>query len=204
MSATNSKPYRSYFRIAGATGTAKTSLLHALAACGAQVLDLEGLARHRGSVLGRDGPQPSQKDFDSKLLAEFDRFDPAVPIWIEAERNRIGNLYMPLALWAMMRTADGVVVRMPIDARVRHLLTECSHLQSDAERLKAILKPLVSRRGSRQISQWENLIDADRWQELVASLLAVHYDPAYAESARLCHPQIVREVMLEDATPKID
>ncbi len=191
----------SYRLLAGATGTAKTRVLHALAARGAQVLDLEGLARHRGSVLGRDGPQPSQKLFDSTLLAALDRFDPAAPVWVEAESNRIGDLYLPPALWAMMRAADGVAIRMPADARVRHLLAEYAHLLANADGLKALLKPLVSRRGPRQLAQWESFIDAGQWYELVASLLEVHYDPAYAESARRCHPQIAREVILEDATP---
>lgn len=192
----------SYRLLAGATGTAKTRVLHAMLARGAQVLDLEGLARHRGSVLGREGPQPSQKDFDSKLLAALDRFDPALPVWVEAESNRIGNLYIPPALWSMMRAADGVAVRMPAAARVRHLVAEYPHLLADPEGLKALLTPLVARRGPRQIAHWESLIDAGRWDDLVASLLAVHYDPAYAESARRCHPQIVREVELGDATPE--
>lgn len=191
-----------YRLLAGATGTAKTRLLHALAARGAQTLDLEGLARHRGSVLGHDGPQPSQKWFDSTLLAAFDRFDPAAPIWIEAESNRIGNLFVPPAVWAKMRSADGVVVRMPVESRVRHLLAEYSHLLADAEGLKARLRPLAKRRGPRQIAQWERSIDAGEWGELVASLLAEHYDPAYEESARRCHPGATRTVELADATPE--
>ncbi len=186
----------SYRLLAGATGTAKTRLLHALAARGAQVLDLEGLARHRGSVLGREGPQPTQKHFDSLLLAALDQFNPAVPIWIEAESNRIGDLYLPPALWAMMRASDGVVVQMPIVARVRHLLAEYSHLLADGEGLKTRLRLLTTRRGARQIVQWERLIDYAEWDALVTSLLAVHYDPAYLESARRCHPHITGSIQL--------
>src|SRR5206468_3743852 len=70
--------------VAGPTGAGKTRLLHALAARGAQVLDLEGLAGHRGSVLGALGPQPSQKSFESLLAAALGRLDPAAPVWVEA------------------------------------------------------------------------------------------------------------------------
>jgi len=193
-------PQFDYRIVAGATGTGKTRLLHALAARGAQVLDLERLARHRGSVLGEGGPQPSQKSFDSQLLAAFDPFIPNAPVWVEAESNRIGNVYLPSALWAKMRAADGIEVRMPVEERVRNLLAEYANLVAEPELLKAKLKRLASCHGPRQIEAWCRTIDAGEWSELVASLLKVHYDPAYETSAKRCFPKVVPTPTLADAT----
>jgi tRNA 2-selenouridine synthase len=190
------------FRIvAGATGTGKTRLLHALAARGAQVLDLEALADHRGSILGAVGPQPSQKSFDSQLLAELDRLDPGEPVWVEAESNRVGDIFLPAALWARMQSAPGVEVRMPLEERVRYLLEEYALLLTDPEELKGKLRQLQSRHGPRQIGAWCRAIDAGEWAALVASLLAVHYDPAYESSSRRSYPNVARTVSRPDATP---
>jgi tRNA 2-selenouridine synthase len=190
-----------YRLLAGSTGTGKTRLLHAMAGRGAQVLDLERLARHRGSVLGADGPQPAQKHFDSLLLAALERFDPAAPVWVEAESNRIGNLYLPAALWNAMRSADGVELRVPIEERVGHLLTEYPHFLVETDALRNLLAPLARRHGPRQLKTWNRLIDAGAWDAFVASLLAIHYDPAYAASARRCFPNVTRHVELAIATP---
>jgi tRNA 2-selenouridine synthase len=186
--------------IAGATGSGKTRLLRALAARGAQVLDLEGLADHRGSVLGGVGPQPSQKAFDSRLLAALDRLDAARPVWVEAESNRVGDVFLPPALWARMRAADGVEVSVPVGERARCLLGEYAPLCADPAALKAKLSQFASRHGHRQTEAWCRAVDAGAWDELVASLLAVHYDPAYAASCRRSYPRLSRAIDLPDAT----
>ncbi len=187
--------------VGGRTGSAKTHLLHALAARGAQVLDLEGLARHRGSVLGRAGPQPAQKLFESLVLDALGRLDPAAPVWVEAESHRIGDLLVPPALWAKMRAADGVVVRMSVAARVEHLTADYPHFLADPAGLKANLRQLTARRGPHQVAAWNAQIDAGDWPGLVASLLETHYDPAYDESARRNYPHVTRPVELTAATP---
>jgi len=187
--------------LAGATGVGKTRLLHALAARGAQILDLEGLARHRGSILGGGDPQPSQKSFDSHLLAALDRLTSDAPVWVEAESNRIGDVYLPPALWTTMQAAEGVEVRLAIEGRVRHLLTEYANLVADPDLLKGKLRQLTSRHGPRQIEAWCQQIDAREWTAVVASLLTLHYDPAYAASARRCYANVTRWVPLADATP---
>ncbi len=187
--------------IGGATGVGKTRLLHALAARGAQVLDLEGLALHRGSILGGGDPQPSQKCFDSHLLTALDRLVPDAPVWVEAESNRIGDVYLPPALWAKLRGAEVVEVQLPTEARVRYLLAEYANLLADPELLKGKLRGLASRHGPRRIESWCQQIDARDWEALVASLLTLHYDPAYASSARRCYPNVTRTVWLVDETP---
>ncbi|MFO0851912.1 MAG: tRNA 2-selenouridine(34) synthase MnmH [Gemmataceae bacterium] len=195
-------PPRLAFRVvAGATGSGKTRLLHHLAARGGQVLDLEGLAGHRGSILGAVGPQPPQKLFESRLLDALGRLDPARPVWVEAESRRIGDRFVPPAVWAGMTAAEGVEVRVPTAGRVRHLLAEYPHLVADPARLKGLLRGLAGRRGPRQVAAWEELIDAGRWDELVASLLETHYDPGYTASTRENFPNVTGVVELADPTP---
>jgi tRNA 2-selenouridine synthase len=187
--------------VAGATGAGKTRLLHALAARGAQVLDLEGLARHRGSVLGGLGAQPSQKRFDSLLLGALGRLAPARPVWVEAESNRVGDVFLPPALWTRMQAAAVVELDVPAAERVRHLVEEYPSVRADPEWLKAKLRQFVTRHGARQIEAWCRDVDAGAWDALAASLLAVHYDPAYAASARRNFPNVARTVELPDAAP---
>ena len=187
--------------VAGATGAGKTRLLHALAARGAQVLDLEDLAGHRGSVLGAIGPQPSQKMFDSLLLCALSRLDPGRPVWAEAESNRVGDVFLPPALWARLRAAEVVELRVPVAERVRSLVTEYEALQANPEGLKEKLRRFVPRHGQRRVEAWCAAVDAGAWEALAESLLAVHYDPAYAASARKCYPHVARTVDLPDAEP---
>lgn len=187
----------SYRLIAGDTGCGKTRLLHRLAARGAQTIDLEGLAGHRGSILGSVGPQPPQRLFESQVLAAFDRLDPGQPVWVEAESHRIGDRHLPRALWDGMRAAGGVEVRAPFHARVRHLLAEYAHFLADPEPLRQRLRQLDRRLGPRQIEEWEGMLDASRWEALAGSLLAAHYDPRYGASVRRCFPHVMRAVQLD-------
>jgi tRNA 2-selenouridine synthase len=189
------------FRIvAGSTGSGKTRLLQALAARGAQVLDLEALANHRGSALGAVGPQPSQKLFESRLLAALETLNPAQPVWVESESNRVGDRFLPPALWAKMQSADGVELAAPAAERVRALLEDYAPLLADPAQLKEKLRRFGSRHGARQTEEWCRQVDIAAWEELIASLLAVHYDPAYTASARRDYPHITRVVSLPDAT----
>ena len=86
--------------LCGPTGCGKSRLLGALHHAGAQVLDLEVLAQHRGSVLGAlpDAPQPSQKRFETRLWQALREFDPARPVFVESESRTIGRLRVPEAL----------------------------------------------------------------------------------------------------------
>lgn len=187
--------------VAGMTGTAKTRLLHALAARGEQMLDLEALAGHRGSVLGGVGPQPPQRLFESRLIAALGRLDPSAPVWVEAESNRIGDRFVPPAVWAGMRAAEGIEVRVPTAARVRHLLTEYRNLTDDPDRLKGHLRQLANRHGLRRVGEWERLADEGRWEEVVRTLLASHYDPGYAASQQRFFPRVTEVMELTDVTP---
>lgn len=121
-------------------------------------------------------------------------------MWVEAESHRIGDRHIPRALWDGMRAADGVELRVPSAGRVRHLLAEYAHLLADPEALRQRLRPLAPRHGPRRGEEWEGLIDAGRWESLVGSLLAAHYDPRYGASARRCFPNLSRVVVLDAVT----
>lgn len=171
--------------IAGRTGSGKTRLLQSLAAQGEQVLDLEGLACHRGSVLGGlpGHPQPSQKHFDTLLWQALQGFDPARPVYIESESARIGQLRVPEALLLRMRTQSRCVrLDMPDDARVALLLQEYAFFADDPESFCRLLNGLVELQGRERVAGWQAMARAGRWAELYAALMAQHYDPLYERS----------------------
>ena len=181
-----SLPQRFDFRVlTGRTGSGKTRLLHALAAEGAQVLDLEGLALHRGSVLGGlpDRPQPAQKRFDTLLWQALQRLDPARPVFVESESRKIGTLLVPDALINHMhRHGRCISVLLPDAERVRLLLEDYAALTADVDLLCARLQQLVELRGKEAVARWQGFARAGDWQALLPELLAQHYDPLYLRS----------------------
>ncbi|MDI1364411.1 MAG: tRNA 2-selenouridine(34) synthase MnmH [bacterium] len=146
----------------GDTGSAKTAILHALARRGVQVVDLEGLARHRGSLFGAlDGQdQPDQKGFESQLLAVFDALDPARPVVLEAESSKIGNRVLPPMLWAAMRQAPRL------------------------ERLLALLDRLPIAPSPKRLAAWHEMVEQGDLAGLAEALMVLHYDPAYGRERR--------------------
>ncbi len=179
-------------QLGGYTGTAKTALLPRLAARGVQVVDLEALAQHRGSLLGgRFEDQPSQKMFETRIAAAIDRCDPVQPVLIEAESSKIGALNLPPSLWAAMKTAPWIELSAPLGARAQYLDTAYDDILSDRDRLKALLSPLRYHRGHAQVDDWLALIDGGRRLDLCASLAADHYDPAYETAKRNVAPQVL-------------
>ncbi len=178
-------PARFGFRvICGATGSGKSRLLEALAARGAQVLDLEAIARHRGSVLGDlpGDPQPSQKMFDSLVWDRLRRLDPAKTVFVEAESKKIGQLQVPGKLLERMRASPCVRIEAPVSERVRFLMDEYSHFLEDPARLKDKLACLRALYGGEVLESWTRRVDERDWTRLVTDLLVKHYDPAYRRS----------------------
>ena len=171
----------------GYTGTAKTALLPLLAAQGVQLVDLEGLARHRGSMLGAvpDG-QPSQPGFESGLAMALARLDPVRPVLVEAESSRIGRLNLPAALWSGMCAAPRIAVTAAPQARAAYLARAYADVLADPDRLSDLLDPLRAFRGHKVVDQWQAQLRAGQGQALALALMTQHYDPAYAAS-RLRH-----------------
>jgi tRNA 2-selenouridine synthase len=171
--------------ICGRTGSGKTRLLGALHEAGAQVLDLEQLARHRGSVLGAwpGEPQPTQKAFDTRVWHALASFDAAQPVYVESESAKVGNLRVPPELLTRMREHGRcVVVEMPDEARVRLLLEDYAHLAADAAAFNRLLDALIELRGRAAVAAWQQSAREGRWAEVFASLMTTHYDPIYLRS----------------------
>jgi tRNA 2-selenouridine synthase len=175
----------SFHVIHGPTGSGKSRFLAALARAGAQALDLEALAAHRGSVLGAlpERPQPSQKWFESQLLARLRELDPRKPVYVEGESKKIGELQVPEALMARMRSSPCIVLDTHLPVRVELLIQEYQHFVLDRAALEAQLDCLVALHGRERIGRWKTLAAALDWRAFVERLLVEHYDPAYARSS---------------------
>jgi tRNA 2-selenouridine synthase len=189
--------------IHGPTGSGKSRLLGALKRTGAQVLDLEELAAHRGSVLGNlpDRPQPSQKMFESLLLQQLSRLETGRPVYVEGESKKIGQLQVPDALMERMRASPCILLDTPLETRVDLLLEEYQHFLKDRQALHAQLDCLVALHGRERIAEWKAIAD---WRELVRRLLVQHYDPAYRRSSHknfthLAHANTVQIARADDA-----
>ncbi len=185
VAALEEMPGRFRFKaVCGATGTGKSRLLKALSAHGAQVLDLEALACHKGSVLGGliTEPQPAQKAFESQIWQTLRRFDPERIVYVESESKKVGNLQVPDALMQSIRSAPCVVLNLSRADRIKLLMEEYDYFIVDPELLADNLKRLVPFYGHEVIDHWKVLADAGRWEELVGLLLDKHYDPAYSTS----------------------
>lgn len=199
-------PGRCTFRVIhGATGSGKSRLLRSLGASGAQLLDLEDLAAHRGSVLGTlpGRPQPSQKMFESLLLQEILSLDLKKEIFVEGESRKIGQLQIPAALIERMRASDCLLLEAATATRVALLLDEYRHFFSDPSALGAQLDCLAGLHGRERVAEWKALAAASAWPALVARLLEEHYDPAYRRSAAQNYPRLAqaRSVWLDSAAP---
>ena len=186
-------PQRFAFRvICGPTGSGKSHLLTALAETGHQVLDLEMLAQHRGSVLGRlpEQAQPAQKWFDSALLQTLQHFDPDRPVYVEAESNKIGLITLPPALITAMHASTCLLVETPLATRVAGLLGDYRHYVDNPEIFIEHLKPLHRFHGEKQLERWSTLIHHGDFESMVAELLTLHYDPSYFRATTRHYPNL--------------
>jgi tRNA 2-selenouridine synthase len=178
-------PRRFSFRVVtGATGSGKSRLLEALAAQGAQALDLEALAAHKGSVLGGlpDEAQPSQKMFESRLFAVLQGLTFAEPVYVEAESRKIGRLQVPDALLETMRASPCLRIEATDAARVAFLIGDYDYFLADPATLKEKLDCLRELQSGETLARWKALVDAREWPALVGELLEKHYDPLYRRS----------------------
>ena len=178
-------PHRFRFNVlCGPTGCGKTRLLTALGKVGAQVLDLEDLAQHHGSLIGDlpGVPQPSQKWFDSLVLRELRAFDPDRPVWVESESKKIGALQLPDALLEKMRAGRVFAVDAPMAERVKLWREDYRHFEEDPEGLLDRLRHLLALIGGQEFALWARLAAERRRPELFQRLMEAHYDPAYARS----------------------
>ncbi len=196
-------PAHFQFRVVcGSTGSGKSRLLQALANNGQQVLDLEDIAQHRGSVLGRlpEQGQPSQKYFDSQLLLAMQKFDVTRPIYVEAESNKIGLITLPPALITAMHTSECLLVETPLATRVAGLIEDYQHYLVNPSLLISHLQSLHRFHGTQQLEHWTELIHAGDFKTMVGELLTLHYDPSYLRATSKHYKLLdgARRVPLDD------
>lgn len=191
--------------ICGATGSGKSRLLQVLQQQGAQVLDLEALAQHRGSLLGNlpDEPQPAQKMFDTRLWDALRGFDMQRPVFVEAESKKIGMLTLPDALLEKIRASECILIEAPLPARVTLLMDDYAHFLKNSALLAERLSHLTELHGHKVIGEWQNMAEKGDWTALVEQLLANHYDPAYRRSTennfrQRSHAMVLRPQTLDD------
>jgi tRNA 2-selenouridine synthase len=185
------------------TGSGKSQLLRALADAGAQTLDLERIALHRGSLLGEvpGTVQPSQKKFETGVLAALAALDPRRPVYVEAESRRIGTVQLPDALLERMRDGETLMLRTPLPHRTALLKCEYGHFLENPALLLERLHPLVALHGKAAFSRWESLAAGGDWDALIAELLEAHYDPLYGRSMARHFPAAGADAMFSLRDP---
>ncbi len=186
----------------GNTGTAKTEILAALAARGAQVIDLEGLANHRGSLFGdMPGGQPSQKAFEGRLATALARLDPGRAVVVEAESSKVGNLAVPKQLWAAMVAAPRLRIAAPLAARAEYLARAYGDLCAEPGRLEGVIEKLRALHPAEVIEDWLALAGAGAYSDLAGQLMARHYDPRYTRHRARQATEREVEIAVESLAP---
>lgn len=182
----------------GNTGTGKTDILLRLADLGVQVIDLEGLANHRGSLLGEQaGGQPAQKAFETRVASALATLDPTRPTVVEAESSKVGDRIIPPTLWAAMKSAPRITIDAPLDARAAFLADAYRDLAEDRISFAAKLDILRRHRGKR-VDHWLDLLAQDNVEGLAAALMEDHYDPSYRAARTRHNPQVLHRFEVAD------
>ncbi len=176
--------------IDGGTGTGKTAILHELAKQGAQTLDLEGMAAHRGSLFGGTGQkQPAQKMFETRIATQLATLDPDKTTFVEAESSKVGERMLPPSLWANMCSAPRIHIDAPLDARQSFLIEAYADLTNDKKTMNTLLDKLRPYHAASRIEDWHALVESADWETLAGALITGHYDPRYAKSkGQTAHP----------------
>ena len=188
--------------ISGPTGTGKTRLLHQIAKSGGQILDLEGLANHRGSLLGlKPGEkQPSQRYFESLLLLQIRQLKLEDPIFVEAESSKIGEIQIPKYLFKLMKTAPIIEITMPLESRAKFLMKEYQYLQTHSQALYNLFDAMFYRHGEEKTNTWRELAKNQDWYELALNLIQSHYDPAYKTSSMRKQREVNHTIMIDNGS----
>ncbi|RKJ97409.1 tRNA 2-selenouridine(34) synthase MnmH [Alicycliphilus denitrificans] len=170
--------------LVGATGSAKTRVLQQLSQQGAQVLDLEHCARHKGSLLGAlpGVAQPSQKNFETQIAAVLETLDLSRPLYVEGESARIGRLSVPVPLVQRLRAAACIEIEATPGERLSYLLRDYAYLGDDPEALARRLGALTELHGKETVQRWQAWARTGQLAPLFEELMRLHYDPHYGRS----------------------
>jgi len=182
--------------ISGKTGSAKTKILQNIKLQGGQILDLENLANHKGSLLGKIPglKQPSQKLFESKLYHQIKQLDLRKNVYIEAESSKIGNIHIPKTLWAKMIVSPRIEIKADIELRSSFLLNDYKYMCENPELIKPIIYGLKNRLSKKLINDWMELITKKLWLDLTKSFLENHYDPSYSSNTIKNDRKVIKKI----------
>ena len=182
--------------ISGKTGSAKTKILQNIKLQGGQILDLENLANHKGSLMGKipDLKQPSQKLFESKLYHQIKQLDLRRNVYIEAESSKIGNIHIPKTLWAKMIVSPRIEIKADIELRSIFLLNDYKYMCENPELIKPIIYGLKNRLSKKLINDWMELITKKLWLDLTKSFLENHYDPSYSSNTIKNDRKVIKKI----------
>ncbi|HUX96083.1 MAG TPA: tRNA 2-selenouridine(34) synthase MnmH [Bacteroidales bacterium] len=164
--------------LGGLTGSSKTHILNRLKKSGCQVIDMEGLANHKGSAFGALGqmPQPSTEHFANILYDAWGKTDPDVPLMLEDESRNIGTVFMPDTLYENMQKAPAIILMMDVKTRMPRLLRE--YTQFPKEVLVASVKKISKRLGGDLTREAIKAIESDNFSKAIEITLT-YYDKAY-------------------------
>lgn len=175
--------------LGGPTGSGKTPLLRALAEAGEQVIDLEGIAHHKGSSFGALGetPQPSVEQFENDLYEVFRGIDPGRRVWVENENRAIGRVFMPEGFWEHFRKSPLLELEIPFDARMEYLVRTYGSFPSGS--LQEAFLRLEKRLGGQHCKAAVEALQAGDLSTAAAIALR-YYDKSYAHANSRCafHP----------------
>jgi tRNA 2-selenouridine synthase len=190
-----SKPAK-IFILGGLTGTGKTELLHQLGKIGEQILDLEQLARHKGSVFGGMGmpDQPTNEQFENDIFSAWQTFDITKPLWIEDESRMIGNVSIPDPLFDQMKRAVMIEVETNIDIRIHRLVDEYS--SADKKELERAILKICEKLGGANTKKALLALETGDF-ETVTHLALSYYDKTYVHSVLKRENKTICSVTLE-------
>ena len=182
--------------ISGKTGSAKTKILKSIENEGGQILDLEGLANHKGSLLGKipDLIQPSQKFFESLIFNKIQKLNLKDKIYIEAESSKIGNIHIPKSIWKKMIKSPRIEISANVELRAKFLVSDYDYMCNDPTLINPIIKGLKNRLSKKLFDELTNLIDRKKWFDLTKSFLENHYDPSYSSNTIKNDRKVIKKI----------
>ena len=192
------------FVLRGLTGTGKTQILQQLQEWGYPVVDLEGLANHRGSAFGALGlePQPSQKKFEALLWARLEELRDHPYLVTEGESLHIGRVVVPKTFHQAMQTQTSLWIAASLDVRTRIILEDYPALDQLKEQFERPINALKERLGGKVVTEFLDLLNRGEWAQLVRELMVRYYDPLYMHTLPERRVEIELETV-EAATHKV-
>ena len=187
----------------GNTGTAKTRILNLIGERNGQIIDLESLASHKGSVFGSQGQkQPSQKLFETLIYDKVKNLKTGEPIFVEAESNKIGNLHIPKEFWKLMKNSPQIELSATVEHRAQFLVEEYSEITTDLDLLEKQITSLSTIAGHKVVESWLQMAKNKEFYGLVKQLMEKHYDPRYERSLLRKKKEVFAELKIEDMSQK--